>query len=238
MAKLNEKLVNDAVSEAIKSSKNHAEAMRKAIVFVVQWAAMHGRLEPLTKLFHGVSQADRETIRIWRINLASSKFGGKYYNTDGKAFATDFLGYDKAAKSFVFAKSGDEEKSAAFKTCRESVAKADVADLMAISLDMPGRDDADRQANAFDFWAAIARIVKRGAGEGVSVTDLNAINRMIPNPEMRVAVETERKRVMDNLKSTRDRLARLESKFTGGPAAATTSTETPSTEAETESKAA
>lgn len=236
MAKLNEKLVNDAVSEAIKSSKNHAEAMRKAIVFVVQWSAMHGRLEPLTKLFHGVSQADRETIRIWRINLSRSTFGGKYYNADGKAFATDFLGYDKAAKSFVFAKSGDEEKSAAFKACREAVSKADVADLMAISLDMPGRDDGERQERAFDFWSSVAKLIKRGVAEGVSITELNSVNRLIPDPEHRVAIEAERKRVADSIKSTRDRLAKLEKAF--GEKPTTTSTETPSAETATESKAA
>lgn len=237
MAKLNEKLVNDAVSAAIVSSKNHAEAMRKAIVFTVQWAAMHGRLEPLTKLFASVSQADRETIRIWRINLSRSKFGGKYYNADGKAFATDFLGYDKAAKTFIFAKSGDEEKAAAFKACREAVAKADVAELMAISLDMPGRDDEERQERAFDFWGSVAKLVKRGAVEGVSITDLNAVNRLIPDPDQRVAVETERKKAVDKLAETRDRLAKLEKRFkVESPAAS--KPETPSAETATESKAA
>jgi len=234
MAKLNEKLVNEAVSAAIVSSKNHAETMQKAIVFTVQWAALHGRLEPLTKLFASVSQADRETIRIWRINLSRSTFGGKYYNADGKAFATDFLGYDKATKSFIFAKSGDSEKSAAYKACREAVSKADVSDLMAISLDMPGRDDEERQERAFDFWASIAKIIKRGVSEGVSVTDLNAVNRLIPDADQRVAIETERKKVADNITKTRDRLAKLEKSF-GDKA---TTAETPSTEPATESKAA
>ena len=237
MAKLNEKLVNEAVSAAIVSSKNHAEAMRKAIVFTIQWAATHGRLEPLTKLFASVSQADRETIRIWRINLSRSTFGGKYYNADGKAFATDFLGYDKAAKSFVFAKSADGEKSAAFKACREAVAKADVAELMAISMDMPGRDDEERQERAFDFWVSIAKLIKRGVSEGVSITDLNSVNRLIPDPEQRVAIETERKKVADNITKTRDRLAKLEKSF-GNKPNATTTAETPSTEPATESKAA
>lgn len=237
MVKLNEKSVNDAVNDAIASDKDHSAKLRKAIVFGVQWAAMHGRLEPLTKLFHSVGQSSRETIRIWRVNLSRSKFGGKYYNADGKAFTTDFLGYDKAAKTFIFAKSSDEEKSAAFKACREAVAKADVADLMAISLDMPGRDDGERQERAFDFWGSVAKLIKRGAVEGVSVTDLNAINRMIPDPEMRVAVETERKKAVDKLAETRDRLAKLEKRFkVESPAAS--KPETPSAETATESKAA
>jgi hypothetical protein len=218
MANITQKRVETLVATAIKSSKDHYKILHEAVVIAIQFAAQVGRTEPLSKLFNGISQADRESLRLYRVNLAASDFGAVIVTDEGKERRFDFLNYDKEAKAFTIAKANGE-RGEAIKACRDAVSKADEKELLSISMEAPNRDDADRQNNAFDLWGAIANLIQRAAREGWSKTDLNALNRMIPDAEKRVDVEkaanaakAQLEKAEKRVKDMRERLEKQEAK--------------------------
>lgn len=176
MAKITEKLVNDTISSAISSSKNHEALLLKASAMALFWAAEHARCEPITRLYNEVSRADADSVRLFIVN-ATEMYGETVTADNGKERAVPFIRYNKDEKAWFI-----DNKSEPAKQTRKNIAALGIDGLEEkVPLGQKNDDRANRAENAFNWESRVLSLVKAGIANGAPRSEIETINSLLPN---------------------------------------------------------
>lgn len=211
--KLSEKLVNETVASAVKSSIDHDKLMKKACVMAVLWAAEHGRCEPLTKLFLESSKNDAEGVRLFLVNL-TAEYGTEIQTDSGNTRKVGFLNWNKSEKAFEIVNKGASANEA--KMCRAAINKAGYDDVHS---KVPfGPKEEQRQRNIerdFDVYARAQAFITAGAKNGADLVFLEKMNAVLTEaaPDKRVNVRQIRADALLQAQNAIDKANKLRKKL-------------------------
>ncbi len=192
--------VNKAVDASIASSLANGEILRYALGLTLAHAAMHGRVEPLNRLFFGVTGGDANNVRLFIVHL-NNNYGSVYQDSNGVDRRQSFLGFraqDKkdAPKGFYLISKKTEKnetKLAAAKEMRgrmvelgnEGIMSLTYANADGVRFPLPVGPILDRAKAAkkdFDEVNALVSWIKKAIASR-TVLDIRAINAVLPTSE-------------------------------------------------------